>query len=88
MTIEQIYKPLAKSEGKILDLAKSSKDEFGKPGDKIHQFLSEVGVKALKQQIGKVLAVTTLFDEKDATNLHWKSKQVIINAATAPGFIV
>lgn len=66
MTIEQIYKPLAKSEGKILDLAKSSKDEFGKPEDKIHQFLSEVGVKALKQQIGKVLAVTTLFDEKDA----------------------
>ncbi|HHN8625876.1 TPA: P63C domain-containing protein [Enterobacter hormaechei] len=66
LTIEQISKPLAKSEGKILDLAKSSKDEFGKPGDKIHQFLSEVGVKALKQQIGKVLAVTTLFDEKDA----------------------
>ncbi|MDU4288315.1 P63C domain-containing protein [Mixta calida] len=66
LTIEQIYKPLAKSEGKILDLAKSSKDEFGKPGDKIHQFLSEVGVKALKQHIGKVLAVATLFEEKEA----------------------
>ncbi|KYP93045.1 hypothetical protein WB67_15045 [bacteria symbiont BFo2 of Frankliniella occidentalis] len=66
LTIEQIYKPLAKSEGKILDLAKSNRDENGKPGEKIHQFLAEVGVKALKQQIGKVIAVATLFDDKDS----------------------
>ncbi|QNU44402.1 hypothetical protein IDH70_05055 [Mixta calida] len=66
LTIDQIYKPLAKSEGKILDLAKTNKEENGKRGDKIHQFLAEVGVKALKQQIGKVIAVATLFEEREA----------------------
>ncbi|HAG2521589.1 TPA: hypothetical protein G8V61_004365 [Salmonella enterica] len=65
LTIEQIYTPLAKSQGVILDLAKKSRDENGKRGDKIHQFLQEVGVRALRQQIGKVLAVSELFEEKD-----------------------
>ncbi|MFN6817201.1 P63C domain-containing protein [Proteus mirabilis] len=66
LTNEQIYIPLAKSNGKILDLARKNKDENGKKGDKIHQFLAEVGVKALKQQIGKVLAVSELFDDKES----------------------
>ncbi|MEE8728633.1 MAG: P63C domain-containing protein [Rahnella inusitata] len=65
LTNEQIYAPLARSQGKILDLAKRNKDENGKQGSKIHQFLSEVGVKALKQQIGKVLAVSELFEGKE-----------------------
>ncbi|MBE5254552.1 P63C domain-containing protein [Mixta mediterraneensis] len=65
LTNEQIYMPLARSQGVILDLAKKNKDESGKSGLKIHQFLSEVGVKALKQQIGKVLAVSELFEERD-----------------------
>lgn len=65
LTNEQIYMPLARSHGVILDLAKKNKDESGKSGLKIHQFLSEVGVKALKQQIGKVLAVSELFEERD-----------------------
>ena len=65
LTNEQIYTPLARSEGKILDLAKKNKEENGKRGDKIHQFLAEVGVKALKQQIGKVLAVSELFEDKE-----------------------
>ncbi|HHZ8502577.1 TPA: P63C domain-containing protein [Morganella morganii] len=64
LTNEQIYIPLARSNGKILDIAKKNKEEHGKRGDKIHQFLAEVGVKALKQQIGKVLAVTELFSGK------------------------
>lgn len=66
LTNEQIYVPLARSNGKILDLAKKNKDENGKKGDKIHQFLAEVGVKALKQQIGKVLAVSELFGDKES----------------------
>jgi hypothetical protein len=65
LTNEQIYMPLARSNGMILDLAKKNKEENGKRGDKIHQFLAEVGVKALKQQIGKVLAVSELFGERD-----------------------
>lgn len=66
LTNEQIYIPLARSQGVILDLARKNKEESGKPGVKIHQFLSQVGVKALKQQIGKVLAVATLFDDKES----------------------
>lgn len=64
LTNEQIYMPLARSNGMILDLARKNKEENGKNGDKIHQFLAEVGVKALKQQIGKVLAVSELFEDK------------------------
>lgn len=47
LTIDHIYKPLAKSNGKVFNLAKSSKLANGEKGDKIHQFLSEIGVKAL-----------------------------------------
>ncbi|GKX54108.1 hypothetical protein SOASR030_02200 [Leminorella grimontii] len=65
LTNEQIYIPLARSQGKILDLARRNKEENGKRGDKIHQFLAEVGVKALKQQIGKVLAVSELFEGRE-----------------------
>ncbi|MDR5616276.1 P63C domain-containing protein [Arsenophonus sp.] len=65
LTNEQIYIPLAKSQGKILELAKNNKIENGKKNEKIHQFLSDVGVKALKQHIGKVLGVAALCDNKD-----------------------
>ncbi|MFW5402350.1 P63C domain-containing protein [Yersinia sp. 1252 StPb PI] len=65
LTNNQIYIPLAKSQGKILDLAKASRAENGKPSDKLHLFLSEVGVKALRQHIGKLLGVAMVCDTKE-----------------------
>lgn len=65
LTNMQIYVPLAKSKGKILDQIRASREEGGKPSDKLHLFLSEIGVKALRQHIGKLLGVAAMSDTKE-----------------------
>ncbi|HEJ7990210.1 TPA: hypothetical protein SMI27_000848 [Serratia liquefaciens] len=65
LTNMQIYIPLAKSKGKILEQIRASRDENGKQSDKLHLFLSEIGVKALRQHIGKLLGVAAMSDNKD-----------------------
>lgn len=65
LTIDHIYYPLAKSEGKVFNLAKATKDEKGSKSEKIHQFLSEVGVKALRTQIGKVTGIAMVSETKE-----------------------
>ena len=65
LTIDHIYKPLARSQGKVFDLAKSSKQANGEKGDKVHMFLSEVGVKALRTQIGKIIGIATVSDSRE-----------------------
>jgi hypothetical protein len=65
LTIDHIYKPLANSHGKVFELAKTSKATNGKKDDKIHLFLSEVGVKALRTQVGKILGIATVSDTRE-----------------------
>jgi P63C domain len=65
LTIDHIYKPLAKSNGKVFALAKASKTANGDNNLKIHQFLSEVGVKALRTQVGKILGIATVSDSRE-----------------------
>lgn len=65
LTNMQIYVPLAKSKGKILDQIRASRDENGKQSDKLHLFLSEIGVKALRQHIGKLLGVAAMSESKE-----------------------
>lgn len=65
LTNMQIYVPLAKSKGKILEQIRASRDENGKQSDKLHLFLSEIGVKALRQHIGKLLGVAAMSDNKE-----------------------
>lgn len=65
LTIDHIYKPLARSNGKVFSLAKSSKQENGEKGDKIHQFLSEIGVKALRTQVGKITGIAIVSDTRE-----------------------
>lgn len=64
LTIDHIYKPLANSHGKVFDLAKGSKAAKGEKGDKIHQFLSEIGVKALRTQVGKIMGIATVSETR------------------------
>jgi hypothetical protein len=64
LTIDHIYKPLAKSNGKVFSLAKSSKLANGEKHDKIHQFLSEIGVKALRTQVGKIMGIATVSENR------------------------
>lgn len=57
-TERHIYKPLAKSKGVVFELGKQSRD-------KIHQFLSEVGDKALRHDIGKVVGMASMSETND-----------------------
>lgn len=65
LTIDHIYKPLAKSHGKVFELAKTNKAANGERGDKIHQFLSEIGVKALRTQVGKITGIASVSDSRE-----------------------
>ncbi|WP_074775514.1 hypothetical protein [Nitrosospira multiformis] len=64
MTIDHIYHPLARSNGKVLALARSSKQVNGEKNNKIHQFLSEIGVKALRTQVGKIIGIATVSENR------------------------
>lgn len=74
LTIDHIYKPLAKSNGKVFSLAKSSKQANGEKGDKIHQFLSEVGVKALRTQVGKITGIAIVSETRAEYESHIAEK--------------
>lgn len=64
LTVEQVYKPLARSNGKILMLAKSKKAASDDRHAKLHQFLSDVGVKALRSHLGQLLGIAKLSDDQ------------------------
>ena len=55
LTVKHIYHPLAKSNGKILELVRALKAQGGDQKTKLFQFLNEVGARALRMQIGRVL---------------------------------
>lgn len=65
LTNEQVYKPLAKSNGKILALTKESRLQSMKRSAKLHQFLTEVGVKALRTQLGQLLGIARIARTKE-----------------------
>lgn len=55
LTVDHIYYPLAKSNGKLLDLLRSAKAAKGDRNTKLFSFLNEVGTRALRIQLGRVL---------------------------------
>lgn len=55
LTVKHIYYPLAQSNGKILQLVKALKSQDGDRQKKLFQFLNEVGARALRMQLGRVL---------------------------------
>jgi hypothetical protein len=55
LTVNHIYIPLAKSNGRILELLRALKARHGDRQIKLFQFLNEVGARALRIQIGRVL---------------------------------
>jgi len=74
LTIDHIYKPLANSRGKVFDLARNSKAAHGEKTDKIHQFLSEVGVKALRTQVGKITGIAIVSENRAQYEKHIAEK--------------
>ena len=65
LTVDQVYRPLAKSSGKILALTQKSRSESEKKHAKLHQFLTEVGVKALRTQLGQLLGIARIARSKE-----------------------
>ena len=55
LTIKHVYFPLAKSQGKILQLLRALKSKGGDRQKKLFQFLSELGGRALRFHMGRVL---------------------------------
>lgn len=58
LTIRHVYFPLAKSNGRLLDLLRALKAQGGDQKKKLFQFLNDVGAKALRQHIGRLLEMT------------------------------
>jgi P63C domain len=58
LTVNHIYYPLAKSNGRILELMRALKAKQGDRQKKLFQFLNEVGARALRIQIGRVLEMS------------------------------
>lgn len=57
LTLRHIYTPLAKSNGRLLDLLREAKGE--QRSKKLHQFLSEVGKDSLRAHIWKVVGIAS-----------------------------
>lgn len=55
LTVNHIYYPLAKSNGKLLTLLRALKAQGGDRQAKLFQFLNDVGARALRMQLGRIL---------------------------------
>lgn len=54
LTVKHVWSPLAKSNGRILELVRALKAKDGDRQKKLFQFLNEVGARALGRHIGRV----------------------------------
>lgn len=70
LTVNHVYVPLAKSNGKIHDLVVAERAANGKPWNKLHQFLAEIGVKTLRTHLGQLLGIAQVSKNKNEYELH------------------
>ena len=73
LTVDQVYRPLAKSNGKILELTKIQRDSSNARWKKLHQFLSDIGVKALRTQLGQLLGIARISKSKNEYERHFQT---------------
>lgn len=60
LTVDHVYYPLANSSGKVYELLQAQRERSEKRWKKLNQFLSEIGVKALRQHLGQLLAIARI----------------------------
>ena len=70
--MRHVYHPLAQSSGKIYGLLKALKAKDGDRQKKLFQFLNEIGARALRIQLGRVLemAESTIGATTDSPKQH------------------
>lgn len=71
LTVNHVYIPLANSNGKILELVRILKMKGGNKNTKLHQFLNEIGVKALRQHLGQLLGIARISATKEEYEAHF-----------------
>lgn len=64
LTVGQVYWPLARSSGRILGLVRAQKAKKADRHEKLYRFLSEIGVKALRTHLGKLLGIALVSDDR------------------------
>lgn len=64
LTVKHVYFPLAKSNGKIYELLRLLKAKDGDRRKKLFQFLNEIGARALRIQLGRVLEMSESSPDK------------------------
>ena len=72
LTVRHIYHPLAKSKGTLLVLLKAIKARDGDRQKKLFQFLNEIGARALRIHLGRVLEMA----ESSGTLVEYENKIV------------
>ena len=72
LTVRHIYHPLARSKGKLLILLKALKAKDGDRQKKLFQFLNEIGARALRIHLGRVLEMA----ESSGTQDEYENKIV------------
>ena len=71
LTVDHVWHPLARSSGKVYQLTQAKRAE--KKADrwkKLHQFLSEIGVKVLRTHLGQVLGIARISRTKEEYEGH------------------
>ncbi len=70
LTLSHVYYPLAKSSGKVLTLLRAEKARDRDRQKKLFQFLTEIGTRALRIQLGRVLEMA----ESSTTKHEYEAK--------------
>jgi hypothetical protein len=73
LTVRHIYHPLAKSSGNLLKLLKALQSADGGRKKKLFQFLNEVGARALRMHLGRVLEMAE--SAPDAATYEYKIRE-------------
>jgi hypothetical protein len=70
LTVNQVYIPLARSNGKILQLTMAQRAQSNEKWKKLHQFLADIGVKALRQHLGQLLGIAQISKDQAEYERH------------------
>jgi P63C domain len=70
LTVNHVWFPLARSHGRILDLTRAQKEASQERHKKLHQFLSIIGVKALRTHLGRLLGIAETSESQEEYERH------------------
>lgn len=70
LTVDHVYHPLARSNGKIHELVVAQKANSDDKSKRLHQFLADVGVKALRTHLGQLLGIAQISKNQEEYEKH------------------